>query len=455
MVLWYAKNSSSYFFDDSDARVPYTDSTMKAYNKTDEEGRRYKLIKHRDGTEEKVYAKDLERGRLLTDVWDDIPHLANWSGEKVGYPTQKPERLLDRIVRALCPADGTVADFVCGGGTTAAVAQGLGRKWVACDISRVAVSITEERVARILAPRLPGLITQEKLTATSDQTALSLDWKLAPVEDTAAHRARLLASSPIRMVGHTVEHFGTYDVERLTKMSEPDFRAFVLACYGARKWVGASPHIHGTVSNDVLWIGKPDEADIITASNVRDFAQAVLQSRGPAERNAIMVAWNIDPLARAYAERVVLLGQQRPAQAIKLTLLALAGEEFRTLAVRRQEYRPLLTFVLRPDIPRIGVRRLSTVRYEFDISEARSMNPDGVLTNAQWDFGYNGFFAPTADYALCRHAATDREATTFVANLRAEYTFETAKPGTEVTVACRVQDDLGGERTKTATLLVE
>ena len=185
------------------------------------------------------------------------------------------------------------------------------------------------------------------------------------------------------MVGHTVEHFGTYDVERLTKMSEPDFRAFVLACYGARKWVGASPHIHGTVSNDVLWIGKPDEADIITASNVRDFAQAVLQSRGPAERNAIMVAWNIDPLARAYAERVVLLGQQRPAQAIKLTLLALAGEEFRTLAVRRQEYRPLLTFVLRPDIPRIGVPVSYTHLDPQQLDQPlKGVHPEGTAVSA-------------------------------------------------------------------------
>jgi hypothetical protein len=238
-------------------------------------------------------------------------------------------------------------------------------------------------------------------------------------------------------------------------MSPADFRAFVLDCYGARKWTGASQDIHGSCGADVIWVGSPDETDIITASHVRNFAQAVIQSRAPDQRNGIMVAWNIDPAARAYAERVVLLGQQRPVQAIQLTLLALAGDQFRSLAIRRVDYRPLLSFVIHPEIPRIGVRRLSALRYEFDISEARSMNPDGVLTNTQWDFSHSGLFTPTSDYALCRHPASSDGPTAFVADLRIEYTFETAQPGTSVTIACRVQDDLGGEQTRTATFSVE
>ena len=60
------------------------------------------------------------------DYWD-IPTINNMASERIGYPTQKPEALLERIISSSTPPDGVVADFFCGGGTTAAVSQRLGR----------------------------------------------------------------------------------------------------------------------------------------------------------------------------------------------------------------------------------------------------------------------------------------------------------------------------------------
>ena len=90
-------------------------------------------------------------GPALTDVWD-IPFLSTVSSERVGYPTQKPEALLDRIVRASSNPGDLLADFFCGSGTTLVVARRLGRRFVGCDVSRGAVRIAQQRLAGIGRP---------------------------------------------------------------------------------------------------------------------------------------------------------------------------------------------------------------------------------------------------------------------------------------------------------------
>lgn len=98
--------------------------------------------------------KSTQRGRIyfhpdgpaLTDVWD-LPFLSTVSRERTGYPTQKPEALLERIVRIASNPDDLVADFFCGSGTTLAVARRLGRRVLGCDVSAEAVAITRARIA--------------------------------------------------------------------------------------------------------------------------------------------------------------------------------------------------------------------------------------------------------------------------------------------------------------------
>lgn len=85
-------------------------------------------------------------GPLLTDVWD-IPFLSTVAKERTGYPTQKPEALLERIIRTSSVEGDLVADFFCGSGTTAVVAQKLGRRWLACDSSSQAVAIANARLS--------------------------------------------------------------------------------------------------------------------------------------------------------------------------------------------------------------------------------------------------------------------------------------------------------------------
>ncbi len=84
-------------------------------------------------------------GTPADDVWD-IPMLNPMAKERLGYPTQKPERLLERIILAASNPGDLVADLFCGSGTTLAVAERLGRRWLGCDQSPAAIAITGRRI---------------------------------------------------------------------------------------------------------------------------------------------------------------------------------------------------------------------------------------------------------------------------------------------------------------------
>jgi DNA modification methylase len=92
---------------------------------------------------------DEQRGRPLGDVWTDIPPLNSQAIERAGYATQKPEELLDRIIGLASSPDDLVADFFCGSGTAAVVAEKLGRRWVAADLGRFAIHTTRKRLLNI------------------------------------------------------------------------------------------------------------------------------------------------------------------------------------------------------------------------------------------------------------------------------------------------------------------
>jgi len=89
---------------------------------------------------------DSSKGSLLGDVWTDIKSVASQSKEKIGYPTQKPEKLLERIILMASNENDTVLDCFVGGGTTIAVADRLNRNWIGIDQSVQAIKVTEFRL---------------------------------------------------------------------------------------------------------------------------------------------------------------------------------------------------------------------------------------------------------------------------------------------------------------------
>ena len=85
-------------------------------------------------------------GVPLTTLWTDIKFIDSWGDETLSYPTQKPEALLERIIKASSNEKDIVADFFCGSGTTAAVAEKLGRKWIVSDLGKFAIHTTRKRL---------------------------------------------------------------------------------------------------------------------------------------------------------------------------------------------------------------------------------------------------------------------------------------------------------------------
>lgn len=93
----------------------------------------------------KWFVDELE-GQPIQDVWTDIPPIGAQAAERLGYPTQKPEALLSRIVEASTSPGDVVLDPFCGCGTTVAAAQRLGRQWIGIDITHLAIALIKHRL---------------------------------------------------------------------------------------------------------------------------------------------------------------------------------------------------------------------------------------------------------------------------------------------------------------------
>jgi DNA modification methylase len=97
---------------------------------------------------QKLFLED-SKGVPLQDMWPDLISLSGAHTERLNYPTQKPEALLERIIKASSNEGDLVADFFCGSGTTAAVAEKLGRKWIATDLGKFGIHTTRKRLIQV------------------------------------------------------------------------------------------------------------------------------------------------------------------------------------------------------------------------------------------------------------------------------------------------------------------
>ena len=112
-------------------------------------GRRPHLFSTERWRAEEKRFLDEQEGVPVSSVWTDIAPVNAVAQERLGFPTQKPETLLERIIRGSSNAGDLVLDCFCGSGTTAAVAEKLGRQWVACDLGRFAIHTTRKRLLSI------------------------------------------------------------------------------------------------------------------------------------------------------------------------------------------------------------------------------------------------------------------------------------------------------------------
>jgi DNA modification methylase len=152
-ILSYARTDASRFFDADAVSVEMKSGSTSFGGRLekDPDGRVYRLVygtKNKQG-ETKYYKYYLDEGKIPEDWWTDINSLQSGVSERVDYATQKPEALLERIIKASAPEGSLVADFFCGSGTTGTVAERLGRRWIMADLGRFAVHTSRKRLIEL------------------------------------------------------------------------------------------------------------------------------------------------------------------------------------------------------------------------------------------------------------------------------------------------------------------
>ncbi|OGZ08921.1 MAG: hypothetical protein A3D67_01505 [Candidatus Lloydbacteria bacterium RIFCSPHIGHO2_02_FULL_51_22] len=393
----------------------YSESSIERLEK---EGRIYhtkkgtKYLKHyieeRDGR--------LFKKKKISDVWNDITQLGTaMRKEKIGYPTQKPEKLLERIIEIDSSKGDVVADFFCGGGTTPSVAQKLGRRWVASDISRIAVALTADRVA--------GNIEKMMDEEGKKVRQFSLDIAANKIPD------------------FSVEHWGIYEIHKLGEMKPAEFRKFVIEAFNGRP-DSTLEDIHGYKNSEPLYVGNPEVETRITKEEVVKFAETILAKKGI--HKGIMLGWAFAPSARVVAEKIAAR-EGISLDFVRLNLIPIDSPEFRShITDKHASYADLVSFILSPYI-RFEYDKVGELEYKFDVSESTSLNQNGKIINVQWDFDYRGRFTSTQGYSFLRGKKDE-----FL--LKVTYKFSSV--GKKI-IACRVQDDVGGEATLIKEIEVE
>ncbi len=150
-IFAYGKTEQT-FFNVDEAKVPYTEEYIRShFRDVDDEGRQCR--KRFDAGKWRTYYPD--SGMIPNDVWD-IPYENSMSKNRLDYPTQKPEALLERLIKSATVRDDLVFDCFMGSGTTQAVAMKLGRRFIGADINLGAIQTTTKRLLSIAAELKPA-----------------------------------------------------------------------------------------------------------------------------------------------------------------------------------------------------------------------------------------------------------------------------------------------------------
>lgn len=299
-IFWYAKGDTWIFNPDA-IRVPYKQSSGYARGGiTSASGKRY---------------RPNPLGTIPDDVWD-IPIINPLAAERLGYPTQKPEALLERIIKASSNTGDLVADFFCGSGTTAAVAEKLGRKWIAADLGKFAVHTTRKRligIQRSLKAQGKNYRAFEVLTPGKYARRY---YTGADKDQPGSHSGQQPAA---------LQHAAKQHTGRQPAAGPPAFYDLILTAYGAEKAEGFAT-LHGKRNGRMVAVGPVD------GPVSRAFAQRVI--RECAERQISAV----DLLGFEFAQDLFPdLPKEARAKGVAVTVRHIPADVFDKRAVEKNQ----------------------------------------------------------------------------------------------------------------------
>jgi len=346
----YKKNEKGEFFRTSD-RGAYSDESIIRLNN---EGRIYVssggqlLIKDGKVSTTKgkiniIYKRKTVGDKVLEEtvadnIWDDIPGMGVVPREYVGYPTQKPEALLERIIKASSNEGALVADFFCGSGTTAAVAEKLGRRWIACDLGRYAVHTTRKRMLGIENCRPFEVLNLGKYERQY--------WQ-----------------------GVT---FGESRGKPPTEQTIYDYLAFILRLYGAEP-ISGTTHLHGKKGRALIHIGAVDA--YVTIAQATDALEECLRLK---QKELHILGWEWEMGMND------LMAVEANRRGVKLSLLQIPREVMEQQAVERDDVRFFELAWLEAKIEQPGQREAQVSLSEFVIPNTELIPAEIRGKVSQW-----------------------------------------------------------------------
>ncbi|AFL75021.1 site-specific DNA-methyltransferase [Thiocystis violascens] len=236
-----------------------------------------RIVQTRPGTVPmlKRYLDD-SKGVPVQSIWTDISMLRGWSGEKEEYPTQKPEALISRLMQSSSNPGDIILDCFIGSGTTAAVAQKLGRRWIGCDINKGAIQTTAKRLQTIIADQ-----------SVAEDAPKQRQGSLLPDADKAPPKPAQL--------GFTVWRVNDYDLQ----IQHNEAVQLVVEYLGIQR-IKTDAFFDGTRGNRLVKIVPFNHP--LTPLDL-DSVKRELDGRPGEERDILVVTLGMELTARAWLER--------------------------------------------------------------------------------------------------------------------------------------------------------
>lgn len=189
-----------------------------------------------------------EEGMPITSVWSDIPPVNSQAVERLGYPTQKPVALIERIITASCPAGGLVLDCFVGSGTTAEAAERLGRRWVGIDNGKYGIHLTRKRLIHLHGqPRPPE---KAKYDYIDCKLCKNIERQEKPQRTPGPYNVRAFALENMGVYQRAAEWQGF-------QQHRTAYRDEMIRVFGAEP-VEHSPLLHGRKGNTWVHVGPLD-----------------------------------------------------------------------------------------------------------------------------------------------------------------------------------------------------
>lgn len=348
------------------------------------------------------------------DCWD-IPSINNMADERTGYPTQKPEALLERVVRAHSQPGDLVADFFCGSGTTMVAAEKLGRRWIGCDLGRWAINVTRKRLLGI-----EGCKPFEVLNLGRYERQY---WQ--------------------------GESFGQQTESRISEGALYGYLAFVLRLYGARPIPG-SPNLHGKKGNAMVHVGAVDAP--VTIDEVNHALEECARLR---QEELHVLGWEWEMGVAGGNETGGLMQREAQTRGINLKLLQIPREVMERQVAEEGGVRFFELAFLEAEIERTEARTVRVVLGDFVIPNSDLIPNDvrGKVTKwsdwidywaVDWDFQRDTFMQGWVTFRTRKNRALD---------LQSEpHAYE--RPG-KYTVLIKVVDIFGNDTSQALDVEVE